>query len=104
MKALATRYLNEMVGLTVMALMAVALIAGQADATVHQTVRHDSAAETSQLAASLEAVTESALIRAELELQLDLERLIDAATEENSRDAVRDLITIRLGRGGSSTE
>ena len=32
MKALFLRYLNEFVGLTIMALMAVALIAGQADA------------------------------------------------------------------------
>ena len=46
MKALATRYLNEIVGLAVMALMAVALIAGQADAIA----RHDSAAEAGQLA------------------------------------------------------
>ena len=33
MKALLDRYLNEIVGLTIMALMTVALIAGQADAT-----------------------------------------------------------------------
>jgi len=32
MKALLERYLNEVVGLTVMALMALALIAGQTDA------------------------------------------------------------------------
>ena len=32
MKALFVRYLNEIVGLTIMALMTVALIAGQADA------------------------------------------------------------------------
>ena len=36
MKALFVRYLNEIVGLTVMALMAVALIAGQADAEVRK--------------------------------------------------------------------
>jgi hypothetical protein len=32
MKALVTRYLNEIVGLTIMALMTLALVAGQADA------------------------------------------------------------------------
>lgn len=32
MKALLARYLNEVVGLTIMALMALALVAGQADA------------------------------------------------------------------------
>ena len=36
MKALFVRYLNEVVGLTVMALMALALIAGQADAEVRK--------------------------------------------------------------------
>ena len=36
MKALFIRYLNEVVGLTVMALMAVALIAGESDADVRQ--------------------------------------------------------------------
>jgi len=33
MKTIWTKYLNEIVGLTVMALMAIALIAGQAQAT-----------------------------------------------------------------------
>jgi hypothetical protein len=36
MKALFVRYLNEIVGLTVMALMTVALIAGESDAEVRQ--------------------------------------------------------------------
>jgi hypothetical protein len=38
MKALWRRYLNEIVGLTVMALMTVALIAGQAKATGYEDV------------------------------------------------------------------
>ncbi len=36
MKALFVRYLNEFVGLTMMALLAMALIAGQADAEVRK--------------------------------------------------------------------
>jgi hypothetical protein len=36
MKALFIRYLNEVVGLTVLALMAIALVAGQADAEVRK--------------------------------------------------------------------
>ena len=36
MKALFVRYLNEIVGLTIMALMTIALIAGQADAEVRK--------------------------------------------------------------------
>ena len=38
MKTLIRRYLNEIVGLTVMVLMATALIAGQADAEVRKAV------------------------------------------------------------------
>jgi hypothetical protein len=36
MKAFFTRYLNELVGLSVMALMTLALIAGQADADIQR--------------------------------------------------------------------
>jgi len=36
MKALFVRYLNEIVGLTIMALMTLALVAGQADAQVQK--------------------------------------------------------------------
>lgn len=36
MKALFERYLNEIVGLTIMGLMALALVAGQADAGIHE--------------------------------------------------------------------
>ena len=43
MKAVIVRYLNDIVSLTIMALMAVALIAGQADATVSDDVRGDAA-------------------------------------------------------------
>ena len=38
MKALLARYLNEIVGLTIMVLMTVALIAGQADAKFQEAV------------------------------------------------------------------
>jgi hypothetical protein len=36
MKAFLTRYLNEIVGLTIMGLMTMALVAGQADAEMQQ--------------------------------------------------------------------
>ncbi len=42
MKPLIGRYLNEIVGLTMMALMTIALVAGQTDATA-QSVAADSA-------------------------------------------------------------
>jgi len=41
MKAIWSRYLNEIVGLAVMALMAIALIAGQAQATAGDSTRHN---------------------------------------------------------------
>jgi len=41
MKRLWTRYLNEIVGLTVMALMAIALIAGQSQATVDKAAQQE---------------------------------------------------------------
>ena len=41
MKALIERYLNEIVGLTIMALMALALIAGQADAETRKTAAQE---------------------------------------------------------------
>ena len=40
MKTFLHRYLNEIVGLTIMALMAVALISGQADAGVQLSLIH----------------------------------------------------------------
>jgi len=39
-------YLNEIVSLSVMLLMIVALVAGQADARIHEQARHDAAART----------------------------------------------------------
>jgi len=41
MKALLIRYLNEIVALTVMALMTLALVGGQADATARQVAADD---------------------------------------------------------------
>ena len=96
MNALATRYLNEIVGLTVMALMTVALIAGEADATVHQLVRGEAASETTRLAANIEAVMEATTIHADLEIQVNLDKLVDAAGESDTRDAIRELVTIKL--------
>jgi hypothetical protein len=41
MKALIERYLNEIVGLTIMALMALALVGGQADAEIRKNAAQD---------------------------------------------------------------
>jgi len=61
MKALIVRYLNEIVGLTVMALMVVALVAGQAGAMGKDAVRSN---------AELAAV---ATIRTVLDIRLERE-------------------------------
>jgi len=42
-------YLNEIVSLSVMLLMIVALVAGQADAKIHEQARHDAAAARTDL-------------------------------------------------------
>lgn len=94
MKGPAIRYLNEIVGLTVMALMIVALVAGQADATVHQSVRNDTIDAAPRLAASFEAVTESTTLRADIEIPLDPE-WVDVA---GARDAIGELIRVELHR------
>ena len=96
MKALAGRYLNEIVGLTIMALMTIALIAAQADATVHESTRSDAGYDQARLEASLETTTEATIIRADLEIQLDLDQLIDAATARDTGDAIRELIHIEF--------
>jgi len=62
MKALIVRYLNEIVGLTVMALMVVALVAGQAGAMGKDAVHSN---------AELAAV---ATIRAVLDIRLEREK------------------------------
>lgn len=54
MKAPTVRYLNEIVGLTLMASMAVALIAGEADATGQQFVRYDRIYAVTKPAVNLE--------------------------------------------------
>jgi hypothetical protein len=46
MKATAFRYLNDIISLIVLVLMAVALIAGQAEATAHAASGHESAGQT----------------------------------------------------------
>ena len=96
MKVLAGRYLNEIIGITIMLLMATALIAGQADATVHESVRADASYEASTLAASLEAIMESTVIRADVKIELDLDHLLDVAADSGSRDALREFMEIKL--------
>ncbi len=102
MKFLMGRYLNEIVGLTVMLLMTAALVAGQADATVHDALRSDARPPTKVLVANLEAVMESALIRADVEIELDLDRLLEIGNERAAREAAHQMISelIEVGLDG----
>ncbi|MDH3532449.1 MAG: hypothetical protein OEO82_05925 [Gammaproteobacteria bacterium] len=99
MNILTGRYTNEIISLTIMLLMTVALIAGQADATVHKTARSDSGYELSTLAAGLEAVMESRIIHADIELQVDFDQLLDAVAAGGSSQASHKSFAITMKSG-----
>lgn len=99
MKTVVVRYLNEIVSLTVLALMAGALVAGQADATVHDVVRNDTAITVMAADLSINAVLESTGLHAEFALQLGLDDLGKLDLDTESVEAVRDILEIRLKRG-----
>ena len=80
MKAAVIRYLNEIVSLTVLALMAVALIAGQAEATAH------GAADD----------IEPTVLRAEFAIEVDLRDLGRLHINKESVEAIRNVIETRL--------
>ena len=96
MQVLSGRYVNEIVGLTIMLLMIIALIAGQADATVPRAGADLAGQETATLAANLEAMTESAVFRADVKLELDLDQLMDVANAQESSKSLFDLVEIKL--------
>ena len=96
MNVLAGRYLNEIISITIMLLMTTALIAGQADATVHESVRADASFEAATLAEGLEAIMESTVIRADVKIELDLDKLLNVAGDSGSRDTLREIIEIKL--------
>ena len=80
MKAAVIRYLNEIVSLTVLALMAVALIAGQAEATAHGVADN----------------IEPTVLRAECAIEVDLKDLARLHINKESVEAIRNIIETRL--------
>lgn len=100
MESITGRYMQEIVSLTIMMLMAVALIAGQAGATVHDTVRTDTGYEATTLAAGVEAVLESTLIRADITLQVNLDDIAELGAElgvdASASEAIREFMKLRL--------
>ena len=100
MKAVMGQYMNEMISLTIMLLMTIALVAGQADATIHDSVRRDSGHTATTLAASFEARLESTVIRADIMIELDLDEIAELGTELGvntaSAEAIHEFIDIQL--------
>ncbi|MEM7430831.1 MAG: hypothetical protein AAF351_02710 [Pseudomonadota bacterium] len=68
MSSFATRYLNDIVSLTVLSLMAVAFVGAQSNALAHE---HATTLQA-ETAAKLEAMIESSVIQADLSVDLDL--------------------------------
>ncbi|MGI9219732.1 MAG: hypothetical protein ACR2QS_01690, partial [Woeseiaceae bacterium] len=87
MKAVVIRYLNEIVSLAVMALMSVALIAGQADATAHAVALESEQHEVGP-----------ALIHAEFAIDLNLGELAKLNVDKDSIEAIREVLETRLER------
>ena len=80
MKAVVIRYLNEIVSLTVLTLMAVALIAGQTEAIAH------GAADD----------IKPTVLRAEFAIEVDLKDLGRLHINKESVEAIRNVIETRL--------
>ena len=94
MKGFAERYLNEIVSLTVMALMAVALIAGQADAMVQNSIRSDSGFATATPDAR--EASELAAVRADVAIRLEFDELTRLVDQQRVKEALGDIIENHL--------
>ena len=86
MKATVFRYLNEIVSITILALMSVALVAGQADATAHE------------MAAEVRHEFGPALIHAEFAIEVSLGELARLNIDRDSIDAISQILETRIER------
>lgn len=87
MKAVIFRYLNEIVSLTILGLMSIALIAGQAGATAYGAAQE---LEQQDIA--------PALIHAEFSIDLNLAELPRMNVDRDSIEAIREILDTRLER------
>jgi len=94
MKILTAHFTTEIIGLTILFLMAAALIAGQANATLHETAHSDGGYAATSLGATVDAVLDAARIRADVELRLELGHLINAAGDGEADAVLGDLIRV----------
>ena len=96
MKGSLGQHMNEVVSLAIMALMVVALIAGQADATMHAKVKSDAHFSATDLVAILETESEPATTRADVVIRLNLDRIIGTDAASRAVDLIGELIDIQL--------
>ena len=90
MNAFIRRHISELVSLTVMLLMAVALVSGQADATSPAATPARESLHDAGFTASLDAVLDTARLRAILVID------VEPGDEAETDDATTDLLTISL--------
>ena len=98
MRPLIVRYLNEIVGLTVMALMAVALVAGQAEATRQDAVHSEPDFSAAATIVTFDEVMESVVFRADIAINLGLDDLVRIEVNDESIDAILKVLDIGLER------
>ena len=95
MKGFSGWHLNEFVGLTILILMAIAVIAGQAEATMREMAPGAAAGGQPKLHATLGAVVDAAAVRADVAIAFDIGG-IAAFLRGDTEDGTR--IEIRTGR------
>ena len=98
MRPLIVRYLNEIVGLTVMALMAVALVAGQAEATGQDADHSEPDFSAAATIVTFDKAMESVVFRADIAINLGLDGLVRLEVNDESIEAIRKVLDIRLER------
>ncbi len=98
MRPLIVRYLNEIVGLTVMALMAVALVAGQVEATGQDAVHSEPEFSAAATIVTFDEAMKSVVFRADIAINLGLDDLVRLEVSDESIEAIRKVLDIRLER------
>ena len=98
MRPLIVRYLNEIIGLTVMALMAMALVAGQAEATGQEVIHSEPDITAEATIVTFDEAMESVVFRADIAINLGLDDLVRIEVSDESIDAIRKALDIRIQR------
>lgn len=92
MKGFSGQYMNELVSLTILALMAIALVAGQADATLQETAHGPAVSGSQAPDLTLEAIVAAPAIRADVAIAIDFEgfaALASSDAEHGTRIEIR---------------